>query len=627
MTGRCFVLAFALLPQIGAADVVPINLGEQGDYTRLVLTLSNAEGWQVTPLDRAFEIVVPDATSFETNAASDLVRSRIARVSSGATSNSLRIDLNCDCTTSSYVLGGQFLTIDVVGDLTSEADLPTFDTVFGLAQPWHNQLTQSFAGTRDEPLNPPPLLSNDPETTLNTLDTAVSTGIASATYQGFLQIRPEVLAQQQDRPNVSADVLNNIAVGVQSQLSTLDAQQTTLPDVAVFGCRDVSARLTESWQTQHSFSLERGAIHSRMIGSEEDSAPDQDAAVDLAVLLVGQGLGYEALALLDNVSADTDLTRALTYIATVIDSPKKPALMGLESCEETLAFWAYLDSAGADATVDALDPRSLMLTFKLLPEPLQNRMLQKFGDALGRAGHESYQAELQDFKNTYFAVSFADSGAPPPTVDFEEPASPQDILRAELTERDLDPSQATPNDPTQLTLELLEGLLVERRGTPAEPPLLQAVLERHVSGGNYIEVLSLLSESQARLEPDDYMQMVNTHLGKSIDMMTQSELLAFAFRSDLPTLSDDLRSDVAKRLIDMDVRVPPAFASAPVPPADTDDAAKQEAEVASNEPAFSLPLLIDLPDSAMPSFAQTEELLAGSTAIRNAIETLIDDTN
>lgn len=627
MTRRITIFALSLLPQMAAADIVPINLGEQGDYTRLVLTLPDPEGWQVTSLDRALEITVPDATGFDTSISTTLAGSRIATVTAGATDDTLRVTLNCDCTASSYVLGNRFLTIDLAGQLTRDGASPVFSAVGGLAQPWHAPLAQSFTARPDADAADTPTPSADPETTLNTLDSAVSTGIASATYQGFLTISPNALTQQGDGPTVSSDILDSIAIGIESQLSTLDAQETTLPDAAVFGCKDVSARLTEAWQTQHSFSIERGTIHARMVTSEDDNAPNDAATLDMAMLLVGQGLGYEALSLLNELPDDTDLIRALAYIATIIDKPTPPDLIGLENCEETLAFWAYLHGAGQSDTVDALDPRRLMLTFKLLPEPLQNRMLAQFGDALARGGHESYQAELQDFKNTSFAVSFADSGAAPPEVDFEDPAPPAEILRAELTARDLDPSEATPHDPTHLTLALLEGLLVERRGTTAEPALLDAVLDRHVADGNYIEVLSLLTEAADRLDQHVYEKMVTTHLGKSIDMMSPSELLAFAFRSDLPQLPDGLRGAVAIRLTEMDVRVPPAFASAPLPPATAVTEPDAETELAAETPAFTLPSLVQLPDTAIPSYAQSEELLAGSEAVRNAIETLIDDIN
>lgn len=622
-----FAISLLLLPQMTAADIVPINLGEQGDYTRLVLTLPVTEGWRVATFDRALEISVPTATGFDTSAATDLAGSRIASVTAGADNSALRVTLNCDCTASSYVLGGKFLTIDLVGQLTNDNALPEFSAVSGLAQPWHAPLAQSFAATPNETAMNAATLSADPETTRNTLDSAVSTGIASATYQGFLTISPDALVQQGDGSTVSPDILDSIAIGVESQLSTLDAQETTLPDVAVFGCKDVSAQLSEAWQMEHSFSIERATIHTRMISSEDDPAPNDDATLDMAMLLVGQGLGYEALSLLNNLPDNSDLVRSLVYIATIIDKPTAPDLIGLENCQESLAFWAYLHGAGQSDVVDALDPRRLMLTFKLLPEPLQNRMLTQFGDALARAGHESYQAELQDFKNTYFAISFVESGAPAPEVDFEDPASPKEILRAELTERDLDPTEATPNDPTRLTLTLLEGLLLERRGTAAEPALLDAVLDRHVADGTYVEVLSLLIDSADRIEQDVHEQMVMTHLGKSVEMMSPSELLAFAFRSDLPDLPDMLRAAVAARLTEMDVRVPPAFASAPIPTAPAETEPNVQTELAAEVPAFTLPDLVDLPDATMPSFAQSEELLAGSEAVRNAIETLIDDIN
>ncbi len=624
MTAR-FAFVLCLLPQIAWAEIVPINLGEQGDYTRLVLTLPDPEGWEVAPLDRRLEITVPKASGFDTAAVDNLIGSRIANITQGGTPETLRVQLNCDCTISSYVLGGLFLTIDVAGQLAPTDALPSLSAFAGLAQPWHTSQTQAVtAAPQVEAEADRTGSSNDPETTLDALDTAVSTGIASATYQGFLTIPPDALERQGNLPLASTDILDNIAVGIQSQLSTLDAQETSLPDIAVFGCRDVSARLSAAWQTDHSFSIERGAIHSRMITSDEEETPNDAARLDLAILLVGQGLGYEALALLDDLGAQTDLSKALTYMATVLDKPELPAPMGLENCPEDLAFWAYLHGAGESDVVDALDPRSLMLTFKLLPEPLQTRTIGRFGDALARAGQASFQAELQDFKNTAFAISFSESGGAPPTIDFERPASAHEVLRAELTERDLDPEEATPHDPTQLSLELLDGLRIERRGTEAEPALLDAVLARHVDDRNFIEVLSLLIDGQSRIAPDLIDPLMARHLGESIAHMTAPELLAFAFRSDLPPLPDTLRSTVAARLTALEIPLPPTFSDQPVAPSGDTAAA---ATIAPEPAALALPVLVDLPETEIPTFAQSEELLAGSEAVRNAIETLINDTN
>lgn len=618
-------ILFSIFASTTSAEVVPLQLGEQGDYTRVVLTLPSADGWSVTEEERAFEIAVPDATRYDFAAFADLVGSRIQAFEIKENGSVLRVTLNCACTVSSYVIGAQFLTIDIAGDVSLQEEIPPLNALSGLGQPWHAPLTQTL--TEPEIVEGADVaISTNTDTTLNALDNAVSTGLASATYQGFLNI-PTELEDFASAPEISTELLDNISVGVQSQLTTLNATDTAIPDVQTFGCKDVSARLAADWQTDHSFSIERGMAHSMFVSHEDQTNLDESAAISLAILFIGQGLGYEALATLNGFEETSDLTRALAYMARVIDSPSPPDLIGLENCPEDLAFWAYLHAAGTDDVVDSLDPRRLMLTFKLLPDILQTRTLVPFGDALARAGHESFQAELQSFKNTYFTLAYAVSGAPAPHVDFDAPASAREILRAELTDRDLDRSQATRNDPTKLTLELLDTLRMERRGTPAEAALLDTVLERHVGDGDFITVMNLLIEARPRIGPEDYNRMLDLHIGESIARMTEPELLAFAFRSELPDLPEALRDQVATRLTALDVMLPGQFAHVPDVIPETEKPTAEATDPTATEPAFTVPVIVEAPDASMPSYAETEELLAGSEAMRNAIETLINDTN
>jgi hypothetical protein len=255
---------------------------------------------------------------------------------------------------------------------------------------------------------------------------------------------------------------------------------------------------------------------------------------------------------------------------------------------------------------------------------LQQRVVGKFGEALARAGHHAFQLELQEFTNTTIAAEFLASETLAPVIDFASPASARDIMRADLTEGDLNPDSESPLSPRSLTLPVLDTLRVERRGTVAEASLLDEVLSRQVDDENYFAVIQLLVDSADSLETEVLDLLTDKHLSQALAQMTDSEILAFAFRSELPVLSEEAKATVRMRLNDIKVDTPVKFASSAT---DTfPDANPQNLPRPSIIQSPELPTLVRAPQNRTPEFTDAEELLAGSATMRNAIETIINDT-
>ncbi len=617
---RLFTAVFsALMPLAAAAETVPVRIGELGDATRLVLTLPARDGWSVSAGGREIAVTIPNATAFELPPTQPDI-TRIADIQSPEPSETLLITLKCDCTASSYLLEDRLLAIDIASPVDQTTASASFNPTDGLSRPWHTQVLQNLSRA---PETSDLAIQNRSEvfSTLGALDAAISRGLARANYQGLLDIQAGRNALQVS-PEISTELLNNITIGVQSELSTITPDLQAPSGDKTLNCSDIGARLVEKWRFQHSFSIAKGLAQSRLITDEAQSKMNADAAIDLATLLVGHGFGFEALEVLNSMSDDDDFIRTLRFIAQLLDQPKQPEQIGLEYCPEDLAFWAFLNT-GKGVASSTTDPGRLMLTFKQLPPPLQARTVILFGEALAVAGLAHFHEELQDYKNTTLASYLIGSDTTPQTFDFVEPAPPRDILRTNLTERDLNPDNATPLDPTRLPIDVLDSLRVERRNTPSEVALLDAVLDLRVREDEFVSVLSLLAEAEPRIAAEDYQKLLRQYVGQSLNRMKDSELVAFAFRSDLPDFPDELRSTVSDRLLELQIQPPNQFASTepetvngPIPVASR-----------QSDNSFVLPLLVEAPSESMPSFAETEALLAGSTAIRNAIETLIADTD
>lgn len=607
------VFLLTLWPVTATAEIVPVQIGERDDATRLLLTIPPDAGWTTSALNGRLRIVIDGASGYDTSGfATVTAESRVDQAFGGLTPDVLNVGLTCDCSANGYKISDKFLAIDIVEKTIAPTILTFEDVLPSLVQPWHRPLMVSGQDA-DAPLPP-----TGPRVPADVLDSAVSNGLARATYQGFLQLRDEDLPEL--RSEISANLLDNIAIGVEAQLLTLVDGDEPLLTTITFGCTAVAAALSEAWDTELSFSLQRGTVHRHLVADDGETDPVRER--DLALVLIGHGFGVEAESILRDLDQSDDLSRALMYMAQVLDDPIPPQPIGLETCEESLSFWAFLtDPEDSD---DAIDPRRLMITYKLLPPMLQRRLVDPFADALARAGHQSFQAELQDFRNVAMAVDHDDPETPPPVLDFETPASARDILRADLTASDLDPLAQSPRNPSALPLDVLDTLRMERRDTSAEPVLLNEVLARHVAGGDYYAVVSLLIDAAKRLDDDTVADLTERHLTAAVAAMTDPELVAFAFRAELPALPETVRAGVRTRLRGLQISPPPIFD--PTPSGDL-SASEAALEVDRPDDPIALPSPVQLPPEGIPTFAQSQDLIDGSAAMRSMIETLINDIN
>ena len=614
MIARIFAVYLSILPATAFAELVPIQFGQQGDTTRIVFTILNGATWSITQDGPILRITVDGATGFETLQVQDFApESRVAGISGGLTPDVINVELNCDCISNEYLVNEQFLTVDISNRQELPTSLARQDSFLSLTQPWHQSLARSVEQA-------PPLDNILPdESSSDILDSTISTGLAQAAYQGFLELRDPGAAPE--TIEASTNILNNIAIGVESQLQTLFDEPIIGQQVQVFDCEFVSNTLQVSWNYDLTFGLLQGAFRSRIAPSNDTTDPQ--AALDYATLLVGHGFGQEAIPILQELDLETDFATTLLFIAQVIDHPTPPALVGLENCAEYLAIWGFLHSAGNEDT--DLDPRKLMMAFKLLPPMLQQRTIALFGDALARAGYRDFQLELQDFGNTLFAENYAGTETIPPVLDFASPASARDIIRADLTATDLDPDFQTPLSPTSLPLSVLDTLRIERRDTAAEAILLDEILSRQVEDGSHFAVVELLIDSAQSIDPVTLRDLSDVHLTQSVAQMTDPEVLALAFRSELPVMSDTLKQVIRARLDVMNVRAPSAFSNFDQASESASSSNLQLPESSLSTPV--LPSLVRAPQDSIPTFAESERLLEGSAAMRNTIETIINDTN
>lgn len=614
------LVAALLLPTQLFAEMITVQGGEHEAYTRLVMVIEPGEAWQIRETSAGIDVTVSSASGFDIDTLQNQNFSRIQAITQADQSNKLRVDFDCQCEVSDYLLSDRFLTIDIKDKASDMPDWPNRETFTRLARPWHTLQTQKVVKSPKSPEN----------STINDIDTAVSSGIALATYQGFLQIRDKsdsVISQRPQLTSEANELFENAEIGIRALTEVIG--NDTSNDGETFPCNEVSNTLVNEWESAFSYRASVSELHQKL--AENDMSLDESVKKELAIILLAYGLGAEASALVSDYEGNDPLVATIRFIAYIIDENVSPEVTDLASCENDLSIWSFLHQSDEGDMITA-NPKTLMMTFKLLPSLLRSRLINKFTTALSLAGYEDYRSELQDFKNTVLIAEFREIDISPDLIKFESSASPQEIIRGYIREDISYPQLLEQNDTTRLSLPILETISIERRNMPDGDIFFEEILALHVRDRNYEMVLDLLSENVRHISSDRHMELSHQYIDTIVKDMTESELVAFAYRSDLPELSKEIKITLLDRFKNINIPIPETFRldQSTIQNESLRDPAKTLHKVATEtESADSI--LSDLkvgplPEGTILSFAQSEEILAVSAEIRNTIETFMNNT-
>lgn len=613
MMRRLNLIIFLLLPTQLAAEIIDVQRGEHLEYTRLVMAISPQDSWQIEETPSGIEILIESATGFQADSKQGKTFSRIQSMEFFEQPNRLSINFNCLCEYKSYALSNRFLMVDIRDTNPTKIEWTLRENIQRVVQPWHTPRTHQLAA------------SHLPTTTnlLDAIDATLSTNIALATYQGFLQlpIEGEIGTPSLNSSNSDiAKALGETDIGVRAQTNPFSEE--ILNENEVLPCEEISRTLINQWGTETSYNTQLGKLHQNL--GETDSIFEFSDLQSLAMLFIGHGLGSEATKILSVLEETDHLTDALSYIAQVIDGSEPIESIGLENCQNDLQFWSFL--ADKDSTHD---PKAMMMAFKLLPPSLQSRVIEKFADTLVSSGNEKYRPELQEFQNTIVTVISQPQGTSHFAFDFEATATPHEIIRNEFNDSDPIGILSSRYDTSELSLPALESLRIERRETDIKDDLLEDIIALHISDKNYAMAITFFQEAYDDLPPPVYNDLIESTLDGVIINMTDTEILSFAYRLDLPPLPDRVERDVKQRLASINLPMPEALT------VDGDNTQAQPQLINSGvESLLSTSIentsLINLKISELEedetlSFLQSQELLTQTSEIRNEIATFIEN--
>jgi len=625
MLRRWLCALLMIVPHAAFAEVTAVQLGVHEDYTRLVFTLPEGEpNWDVTTTRATVAVDIEGVEGFDLSQFADRpAGSRISGTAVVASGQRLHVTMACDCTVESFVINKRYLAIDIsspVAQTTApSANTPDLAADFtDLARPWHDPATQALQ----------PFVANEADTLpLNTfpdLGSIVSSGLATATYQGFLSL-PD---QEQQSPAqlaqniISQETLDALAVGIATHSSVVADNIVMSNEVDMTPtCNIIEDQLQSAIRTDVSFSLAIGDIRQVLVDEEEN--PNPSATLELAQHYIMNGMGTEALYALRSITRETPSIAAMRYIAGVLDDHDHPAPFDLFLCSDNIAIWQFLD-LNAPAP-DVTDPNGLLLAYKIMPEILQHRIRDQFATALATHGFPGFQHELDTFMQARSAETRLDSGSENPAA-YDLPNDPaRAILRTELTPDNLDPALATSMDPESLDTIALASLRMENRGTPVEATLLRHEIARYLAELDFMTALGTLDDARDRIGDEAYFAALSEQIAPDLHRMTDAEAVAFAFRQDLPELNDEIVAQISARVADLGVTAPPGFAA---PERETPEPAAQDTQQAVSPNIFSpLPVVFPPEEEGPPSVQLTESILGQSQTLRSEIQELLRNSN
>lgn len=332
-------------------------------------------------------------------------------------------------------------------------------------------------------------------------------------------------------------------------------------------CIDPAHLALEDWGAPIENGTEIGAFRARLLG--EFDIADGEGVTELARYYVFVGFGAEALAVIRRHPDDVVRADLLAAMAQIMDRGHAEAggpFEGQTDCDGATALWAVLAAETLDNGL-SVNRRSVLLSFGALP-PQQRRHLgpilaQKFltiGDtetatairSASDRGGEAATPEL-GLVSARLARATGDAAAAETHLDalIGEGSGVLPDALLERVEATLARGEAVP----ERTVDLIESLEYERRGSDPGRRLRAARIRALASAARFDEAFSLLARSSGEgdLPPGIREALSDRLIRKLVSDASDATFLrhAVALTADATRTGTVARREVAARLIDL----------------------------------------------------------------------------
>lgn len=428
------VLSFLFVlfwPHFLVAQTVTVRSGEHGDFTRLVLTIPDINGWSLVS-DSETSLVALTFTDgpldFDTSAVFNRInKNRVAGFSVSENGKQLTVSLACACGAEAFVLGDSMLVVDILPQkeaismgasalsdkkevglsplfsdfsevrLGSKAGIgPIRETDSSLSLLPHGIYTKSEADAEVADGSDGPLSPQD-------VGDRLAANLAVVATQGLLDpafLRPtdnppqRIAAPDLVNPAVpimtSADLARQLATG----LSGLDHRNLQSGQISVGGenCVPDSDLAIHSWAKADADPSEILAARRGEVFGEFDRISPA-ALKTYAQTLIYYGFGAEARMVMSLHSESTNAVLiSLSYLVDAEEDPEK-AFEWQSNCEGLASLWSVLSDVSGPKPL-AVNEAALLRAFESLPKHLRSHLGSNLASNLSRAGHERNAAEV-----------------------------------------------------------------------------------------------------------------------------------------------------------------------------------------------------------------------------------------
>lgn len=655
-----FGLIALLLGLSGGAYAAPIAVrsGDHSTFTRLAFDLPGRLSWSVEADGRRVTISFGGhSDGFDTRAVFERIdRDRIASVTER--SDSLLIELSCDCTAEAFDASSRMVALDVRAAV--EAAAPALEgsrADFAASKPSEPQLQGPVLPVvtgRDTP-TPAASLPITGEI-LEDLQRELTLEVASAATQGVLSSSgmpmpvspsatlnppkpdPQRLPEVEVTPGTQT---GNIRITSSLDVPLAEAATAELGRGTDEHCIVATELAIADWSDGRPMSAQISDLRQKLY--DERDGVDTDVALSFARTYLHFGFGPEAMRVLQ---LDPDLQRqngALIEMGEIMEYGfvRSPRLLhrSLE-CDGAPGLWAMLaDPAARDAV--AFDIKGILRELNALPlhlreilAPEMSRRFVAYGEMAAAEAALRTVERVPDsvgpdalFAKATIDMATGDIDAAQEGLEAVVDSNSAQSARALIAYVD---SRLVEGQPvSEDTALLVESYLNELRGGPLEPELRRARVLSLAQSGQFDAAFDIMNTSEAA--SDASRELRNTVLKGLTNQAEDIVFLSHVF-SELPSVGSDTDADtrlgLAERLLTLGFPHQAEAAMRPiVPRLNEPDARRLKARIAldQSKPALALAHLLGLESEEDLRLRAAAKQMAGDLEGASDVFSQLDD--
>ncbi|WBL33319.1 hypothetical protein O5O51_01005 [Sinirhodobacter sp. HNIBRBA609] len=388
---RTALIALVLaLASSALAEPVAVRSGEHEGFTRLVFPLPSGMGWGLDHADGVYTLR-PDGPvdGFDLSAVFRLIpRTRVTEVAALPGKSDVSISVAEGVEATAFETAGGTVVIDF-----REAPEPHVAPSPRPALPSYSERFRAFEAPGRSELPEPALALPQPDRRIRAAEEDLLRQIGRAASQGLIHVDPAAMRLPEipvAPPQPPAEIGDHLALHSETAFDRAGVGSSDQPMVSDHGESCLPDRLFDAaaWLDDRPPAEQIAAARNGLLGEFDKPQPDQ--VVALARVYVALGFGAEARLLLRSLAAPSDTTRALEFMAAVVEDLPRPdakAILTMGKCNGKVALWALLGARGTPSRWD-YDLGAVLRANAALPPGLRTVIARRLADRLIALGAE-----------------------------------------------------------------------------------------------------------------------------------------------------------------------------------------------------------------------------------------------